>query len=116
MKKINNNAVGVCRGSELMFSSYDNDGEMWSGQGSRFIVRRVTFPTPFLTSPIVHVSISMWDIARDSNQRAHIEAADVAPDGFDLVFRTWSDTRVARIRADWLAIGELDYDDDWDLT
>ena len=36
--------------------------------------------------------------------------------GFEIVFRTWGDTRVARVRADWLALGEVaDEDDAWEL-
>jgi hypothetical protein len=32
-----------------------------------------------------------------------------------MVFRTWGDTRVARVRADWMAIGEQRSDEDWDV-
>jgi hypothetical protein len=32
-----------------------------------------------------------------------------------IVFRTWGDTRVARVRADWLAIGEVRGEDDWQV-
>ena len=39
----------------------------------------------------------------------------VNSEGFVIVFRTWADTRVARIRADWLAIGELSAEDDWNV-
>jgi len=31
------------------------------------------------------------------------------------VFRTWGDTRVARVRASWTAFGELPYGEEWDL-
>ena len=47
--------------------------------------------------------------------RADIGAEAVTEDGFDLVFRTWGDTRVARVRIGWMAIGELSDDDDWEL-
>jgi len=36
-------------------------------------------------------------------------------DGFDLVFRTWGDTKVARVRIGWIAIGPVKSDDDWEL-
>jgi hypothetical protein len=57
----------------------------------------------------------MWDLDRKSNTRADIAAERIAPTGFDLVFRTWGDTRVARIRADWIAMGALADDDAWQL-
>ena len=47
--------------------------------------------------------------------RADVAAETVAETGFDLVFRTWSDTRVARSRIGWMAISELIDEDDWDV-
>jgi hypothetical protein len=35
--------------------------------------------------------------------------------GSDLVFCIWGDTRVARARVGWIAIGELSDEDDWDV-
>jgi hypothetical protein len=31
------------------------------------------------------------------------------------VFRTWGDSRVARICADWMALGSVRGEDDWDV-
>mgnify|MGYP006075315471 FL=1 len=47
--------------------------------------------------------------------RADVAAETVTETGFDLVFRTRSDTRVARARIGWMAIGELSDEDDWDV-
>ena len=55
---------------------------------------------------------------RDShkhNARADITAENITERGFHLVFRTWGDTRVARVRADWMAIGAVKSEDDWEL-
>ena len=65
--------------------------------------------------PVVQVSLSMWDMDQKTNQRADISAETITPEGFEIVFKTWGDTRVARVRADWLAIGELRDEDDWDV-
>lgn len=88
---------------------------MWTGHGPRHETRRISFSEPFLSAPIVHVSMSMWDIDGSGNQRADISADDVRADAFDLIFRTWGDTRVARVRVDWLAIGPVRHEDDFDL-
>ena len=64
---------------------------------------------------MVHVGLSMWDTDNKTNQRADISAEEVEPAGFVIVFRTWGDSRIARVRADWLAIGELSDEDDWDI-
>ena len=42
-------------------------------------------------------------------------AENVTETGFDIVFRTWSDSRIARLRASWMAIGDLPFEDDWDV-
>lgn len=99
----------------MLFSHFENEGKMWSGTGSRVHRKKVKFSESYHTAPTVQVTISMWDMDQKSNQRADITAEKVTEKGFDLVFRTWGDTRVARIRADWVAIGELKHEDEWDL-
>lgn len=89
---------------------------MWTGEGPRSAQRDVTFSEPYRDPPQVMVSLSMFDMDQASNQRADLTAEDVTEIGFTLVFRTWGDTRVARVRADWMSIGELYHPDDWDIT
>lgn len=115
MKRLRNHLVGVDQGSVLMFSDFEDDGIMWSGEGPRACRRDVTFAERYRSAPTVHVAISMWDMDGDTNQRADIAAEKVTPEGFTLAFRTWGDSRVARVRVSWLAIGELRHDDDWEL-
>lgn len=88
---------------------------MWTGHGPRELRREVTFSEPFLSEPAVQVSLSMWDMDQKTNQRADISAESVTLEGFTIVFRTWGDTRVARVRADWQAIGEIRGEDDWHI-
>nr|WP_172300307.1 H-type lectin domain-containing protein [Pseudoruegeria sp. HB172150] len=107
--------VGVDRGSEMLFSDFEHGGRMWSGTGPRIRRKTVTFSEPFLAEPVVHVSISMWDMDNSSNARADLTAEKVTKGSFVLVFRTWGDSRVARIRADWMAVGEVTSEDDWAL-
>ena len=113
MKRIGHYAVGLAQGTTEMFSSFADGGEMWTGQGPRLEQVTVTFDESFAEPPIVHVGLSMWDIDRAANQRADIRAEDVTTTGFVLEFRTWGDTRVARVRANWLAIGPLRHEDDF---
>ncbi len=115
MKRLRNHYIGVDQGSVLMFSDFEDDGPMWSGEGSRQRRRTVTFSEAYRAPPAVHVSIAMWDTDGDTNQRADISAEEISETGFDLVFRTWGDSRVARVRADWMAVGELRHADDWEL-
>ena len=104
------------QGSLILFSDFKDGGAMWTGDGARELRRVVEFDEHFLTDPIVQVSLSMWDMDQKSNQRADLSAELVNREGFVIVFRTWGDTRVARVRADWLAIGEARGEDDWEIT
>ncbi|MCZ0961801.1 H-type lectin domain-containing protein [Paracoccus benzoatiresistens] len=113
MRRLSHHAVGVCQGSQLLFSAFEDQGVMWTGEGPRIMRQSVTFPEPFAAPPAVHVTIGMWDIEGRANQRADICAEQVTATGFEIVFRTWGDTKVARIRAEWLAIGAVRHDDDF---
>lgn len=116
MKRLSNNLIGVDQGSCVLFSDFANNGPMWAGDGPRESVTAIEFTEPYQDPPSVHVSISMWDTDGDTNQRADLRAEDITRDGFSLVFRTWGDSRVARIRADWMSIGQIADDDAWDVT
>ena len=63
-------ALVYTRGAKLMFSAFEDGGEMWTGQGAREARTRVVFLEPFLSPPVVHVGIGMWDMGGDTNQRA----------------------------------------------
>lgn len=88
---------------------------MWNGEGPRLERRVMTFEAAYLSPPVVHVALAMWDIADGSNQRVDISTDEVTETGFVIMFRTWGDTRVARVRASWLAIGAMRHEDDFDI-
>ncbi|MEJ1992410.1 MAG: H-type lectin domain-containing protein [Maritimibacter sp.] len=115
MWRIRTHRLGIDRGTKILFSDFQHDGEMWAGDGDREHRQSVTFAEPFLTAPSVMVGMSMWDADHTVNQRMDLSAENVTPDGFDLVFRTWGDSRIARVRADWQALGEVAHEDDWEL-
>lgn len=115
MKRFSNHLIGVAQGDVVLFSDFENGGEMWTGTGPRERRRAVAFDEPFKTEPAVHVGVSLWDADTATALRAEIVAEKVTRDGFEIVFRTWSDSRLARIRVAWQAIGELPHEDDWKL-
>lgn len=115
MRRIGANSLGIAKGSRMMFSDYVNGGVMWTGQGDRESRHVVMFDEPFLTAPVVTVGISLWDTDHSTNLRADLVAEQVTETGFHLVFRTWGDTRVARIRADWMALGPVRDDEVWEV-
>ncbi|WP_136441825.1 H-type lectin domain-containing protein [Pacificoceanicola onchidii] len=115
MKKYVGSLIGVDQGNDEVFSDFASGGDMWTGHGSRERRKRIKFSEPFRSVPSVQVSLSLWDMDQGANVRADIAAENVTETHFDLVFRTWSDTRVARVRMSWTAIGEVTSEDDWEL-
>lgn len=107
--------IGVEQGDTLLFSDFEDGGDMWTGKGPREARVAVNFSQPFRTQPVISVSLSMFDMDQNANQRADIGAENVSREGFEIVFRTWGDTRIARARAAWSAMGELTDEDQWDV-
>jgi len=115
MKRISAATIGLQQGARILFSDFADGGEMWTGQGDRESRHVITFQEPFSAVPNVMVSIGMWDTDHKHNARADIRAEKITETGFHIVFRTWGDTRVARVRADWLAIGAMRDEDAWEV-
>lgn len=115
MKRISSGSVGIEQGSRVLFSDFADGGVMWTGQGARESRHLVAFKEAFSEPPSVMASMSMWDIDHKHTSRADITAENISETGFHLVFRTWGDTRVARVRAEWMAIGPVKSEDDWEL-
>ncbi|WP_022703920.1 H-type lectin domain-containing protein [Pseudorhodobacter ferrugineus] len=115
MKRFSAQTMGIQQGSRVLFSDFADDGVMWTGHGARESRHIVKFPEAYADVPVVTVSMSMWDMDQKSNARADLSAEQITAAGFHLVFKTWGDTRVARVRADWLAIGRVKDEDDWEL-
>lgn len=57
----------------------------------------------------------MLDASNETNIRFDVQAEDITNAGFDIVFRTWCDTKVARCRVAWQSMGAVRADDVWDL-
>ena len=115
MKKLYSAVTGIDQGSVALFSDFEDNGEMWAGQGDRERWIPVEFSEAFRDVPSVMVTLELLDMHNGTNHRAVTVAENITETGFDIVFRTWGDTRVARARAAWLAIGAVNADDDWDI-
>jgi hypothetical protein len=115
MKRFESHAIGIDQGDVILFSDFEDDGEMWKGEGPRAARRTIQFSQAFQDLPAVSLQLSMIDMSNDAYIRADLHTEDVTNTGFDIVFRTWGDTRVARIRVAWQAIGRLPSEDTWDL-
>ncbi len=115
MRTFNSHLLGVDQGSSVLFSDFEHDGEMWTGTGPREFRKPIAFSAAFNAPPVVHIGMAMWDIDISANQRVDIVAENITAVAFDAVFRTWGDTRVARVRCDWIAMGAVADEDSWEL-
>lgn len=115
MHKIRGRTLGIDQGEHQLFSDFQHGGDMWTGKGPRERRKRINFSEPFLSKPAVQVALTLWDVSNGSNLRADIAAEKVSEEGFDLVFRTWQDSQIARVRLGWIAFGEIDDEDAWDV-
>lgn len=113
MRRFRSSSFGIDQGEVILFSDFEHDGEMWTGNGPRQYEKRVKFKKSYLSPPLVHVGISMWDMSNRANARADLQTSDIGKDGFKIIFRTWGDSKVARIRVSWIAMGDLFEEDDW---
>ena len=115
MKKIAAQTIGIAQDDVVLFEDFEDGGEMWTGTGHRERVKPIRFGEAFRQVPAVQCSLTLWDVDAATNVRADVEAENVTKEGFDLVFRTWGDTKVARVRIGWIAIGSVGNEDDWEL-
>ncbi|MCA1774130.1 MAG: H-type lectin domain-containing protein [Loktanella sp.] len=115
MKTIKSSLIGIDQGDVIVFADYRDNGPMWSETGNREARQAVEFSDSYAEAPSVMVSVSMLDVSSEANVRTEVMATNVTTKGFDIVFRTWGDTRIARARVAWQSIGELASDDAWDI-
>ncbi|MFD0857391.1 H-type lectin domain-containing protein [Roseovarius aquimarinus] len=115
MKRIDTKLMGIDQGETVLFSDFEKGGPMWTGEGERTCRHSIRFTEPFRAEPAVHCALSMWDIDSRTNARVEVSAEKITPTGFEVVFRTWADTHIARARVRWMAIGEVFHEDDWDV-
>lgn len=115
MRKFDSNAIGLDQGDVVLFSDFEHDGKMWTGEGPRHTRLAVSFSEMYRSVPQVYVSVSMLDASNTANSRYDVQAENITESGFDIVFKTWGDTQIARCRVAWQSIGAVRADDVWEL-
>lgn len=107
--------LGISQGTAQIVSDFDTDGPFWTGSGERESRQSIEFPDRFHLPPSVQLAVVMWDSDGGTNQRGDVTAENITARGFELVFKTWGDSRIGRLRVQWTAIGPLPDDSDFIL-
>lgn len=88
---------------------------MWAGTGEREVRHKITFDTEFIDSPSIQISITLMDADTNQHLRYSINSENITVSAFEIVFKTWSDSRFARLWVNWMAIGERRDPKMWDV-
>ena len=115
LKKLYSAVLGIEQGKTTLFSDFQNEGEMWAQTGERELRMPVTFSEAFRQEPTVYASLDIFDFSNIANIRYEITSENITRGGFDIVFKTWGDTKIARARASWMALGAVNGEGDWDV-
>lgn len=83
MKRISSHLIGIDQGEDVLFSDFEDGGDMWTGAGPRERRHRVEFSQAYRSAPSVQVALSMWDMHHATNVRADIAAENIDPKGFE---------------------------------
>ncbi|MBE9477430.1 MAG: H-type lectin domain-containing protein [Proteobacteria bacterium] len=89
-----------------LFNHVDSNGPMWVGDGDREVRLRVSFTANFQRPPHITLGISGMDSSSAQNLRFSLVSEAVTSEGFEIVLKTWSDTKIARASVNWSAIGQ----------
>lgn len=87
-------------------SHKDGTWKLHQGSGERLLNLPVQFQSKFAKPPKVFIEISGLDVDETKNARAVVTAKNITESGFDLEYKTWSDTILYTVYANWMAFGE----------
>lgn len=98
--------VQIISAAGELFNHVDENGPMWAGDGDREVRFKVRFSTSFQRPPHITLGITGMDSSKDQNLRFSLDAEAVTQEGFEVVMKTWDDTKIARASVNWSAIGQ----------
>ncbi len=98
--------VQIITASGELFNHVDKNGPLWAGDGDRQVRLKVRFVARFQRLPHIMLGICGMDSSCAQNLRFSLVAGHISVEGFEIVFKTWGDTKIARASINWSAIGQ----------
>jgi hypothetical protein len=96
--------IAVPQDESRIQTGTDIHGPTWAGVGERVNKKQINFEKPFENIPEVVVSLSGLDSQNNVNTRINVNALNITNNGFVLEYKTWADSQITQIRANWIAI------------
>ena len=98
--------VPLATASGIACLGYQSQGwNLSDGDGAREFTTRIGFELAFGAAPVVQVALSGFDLDQRDSARLSVAPANIGPEGFDLVVRSWDRSRVYGVEVSWIAIG-----------
>lgn len=72
----------------------------------RVFTRTVAFESKFATPPKVVIGLSGLDVDGTKNTRVQVTAKNITDSGFEVEYKTWFDTVLYTVWANWVAYGD----------
>ncbi|MDE5083559.1 MAG: H-type lectin domain-containing protein [Trichodesmium sp. St18_bin1] len=99
----------IFQGGTVSYTAYE-EGDKWnlnSGSGDRTLVKHVDFGTPYYSDNI-NVAVYLTGIDQDNamDNRLQINPTNVTNQGFDIEYKTWSDSVINGLWLSWVAFGD----------
>jgi hypothetical protein len=73
----------------------------------RTYTHHVQFDTSFSNIPLVHVGLSGFDIDNRDSARISVHTSAITSSSFDIVIKTWVNTRLYSVEISWIALGQM---------
>ncbi len=94
--------TGVAR----VFDHYSSGGSMFAGSGARKVSTIIKFGRKFRGDPVVHISIAALHHKNNHDLRHTTVVTNITNEDFEVTTSTWSDTKIALLSINWMAIGK----------
>ena len=82
---------------------FSSSWTLLNNDGDRTTIKHINFKNPFIVKPQVITSLNNLDVDKDRNLRIKVSPLNVTENGFDIEFRTYSDTRIFSAGVVWFA-------------
>jgi len=69
------------------------------------IKKHVKFDKSYSVQPKVFASVTLIDFSEGSDHRLKLNITNITTTGFDITLATWCNTKMSKVRANWMAFG-----------